>query len=60
MIRSCENIETLKEFRKFSIRLGQTRSMGLKETARMMRWSYHCLIRPTRFDVLMVENRRKS
>lgn len=60
MIKFCDDVKTLKQFREFSIYLIRIRDMGLEETAKMMRWSYHCLIRPALFDELVEEDRRKG
>lgn len=39
MIKSCEDIETVKEFREFSNLFFNTKRVGLEETARLITWS---------------------
>ncbi|KKM69941.1 hypothetical protein LCGC14_1445670 [marine sediment metagenome] len=58
MIRSCEDVKTMTEFNEFSRHSHRILSMGLSETAVMMRWSHHCLIRPDLFHNLVEKNRR--
>lgn len=60
MTNLCDDVKTLKQFREFSSYSSRIRDMGLEETAKMVRWSHHCLIRPSLFDELVEENRRKD
>ena len=60
MIKSCDDVNTLRQFREFSSYSTRIICMGLEETARMMRWSHHCLVRPALFDEIVEENRRKN
>lgn len=60
MIKSCEDVKTMKEFHKLSSYFIRTTDIGLCETASMMRWRRRCLIRPALFDELVEENRRKG
>ena len=59
MIRSCEDIETLDDFRKFAKYREDAFEMGLKETASIMCWNKFAVMNPNLFDTLFEKNLRK-
>ncbi|KKM05717.1 hypothetical protein LCGC14_1751260 [marine sediment metagenome] len=46
MIKSCEDVRTKEEFLECCNRRNVLTKMGLKETARMIRWNERCTISP--------------
>jgi len=58
MIRSCENIQTLDDFKKFAKYREDAIDMGLKETASIMCWNRYAVMNPKLFDRFFEENLR--
>ncbi len=52
MIRSCEDVKTMKEFHKFGNYRLQIIHLGLLETANMIAWNQDCLISPDLLNTL--------
>lgn len=57
MIKFCEDIQTMDEFKEFCLFHRKTIYMGLIETVTMISWNWHnaCYIDPIRFDKILLK-----
>ncbi len=52
MIRSCDDVKTVADFHEFRRHWSRMYSMGLHETAKMLRWNERYLVCPKLLSTL--------
>jgi len=60
MIRCCEDIKTMDDFKKFAKYRGDAMEVGLEETANMLCWNEFTVMNSDLFDRLFEERLREA